>query len=67
MRQADGTFGIICDSIAGKRYALAFKNALDDLTWTPTGQTVTGTGQPITISIGAAANAQRFFRIIVSN
>lgn len=65
--QSGGGFSIVCDSIAGKSYGVLYKDALDDFTWTPLGQTVTGTGQAIILPIGGSTNLQRFFRIFVGN
>jgi hypothetical protein len=67
VRQSDGSFAIVCDSVAGKNYVLTCKNALDDFTWTPIGETISGTGQLLTLPIGGSTNAQRFFKVLIDH
>lgn len=46
----------------GKTYQLEFKNSLADLAWTPLPQ-VSGTGQMLVLTDGAATNPRRFYRV----
>jgi PKD repeat protein len=57
-------FTFTFETIAGKTYAIEFKDSLDDMTW-QTLQSVPGDGNAITITNSIISVSQRFFRLNV--
>jgi len=51
------------DSIQGRSYAVQFKNALSDPVWID-GESVTGNGSEVSVSISTLDSANRFYRVL---
>jgi hypothetical protein len=63
VQESCGTgFKISCSSVTGLLYQLEYNNNLCTTNWVPVGSSVSGTGNPITFTIGET-NLQRFFKV----
>jgi hypothetical protein len=51
----------------GRSCQLEYKNNLTDPTWMPLGNTITGTGNPVTAANTLNANSNCFFRLVIAN
>jgi hypothetical protein len=52
-------------TVIGQTYLLEYKNNLADSTWTPLGNPVAGTGNPVSFNIDSTASTNRFFRLVI--
>lgn len=58
-------FTISWQTIAGQNYQIEYKDDLNDPSWTPIGNPISGTGGLVTVTNSLTSPTQRFFRIVL--
>lgn len=67
MTVTNGQASLVWQTFTGKNYQVQFKNALTDPVWNDLGGAITASGNTLSTTNSATANAQRFYRIVQLN